>query len=725
MALVFRAERAALAEVEPTGLEWLAIVSSEFGFILIVESALVLLATRLRSRSWWPIFAVGHIGAHGAAIIAQQFFLQTGTALDASLLRYALRNSKDLMGVVASGVDFRLCASISGALFLGSLGFLFSYRGGFRRPLASIEIDPARARLRIYCSAGLGAVLTMLPFALAAPGQWPQRSLLASLLGQRHETHRLDSSDTARPPNSTANKAVEPFRYEPPVLVSHRPVHRPNLLVIVVESLRADMVIPYADESRRSIAPFLAELSEQAWVVDRAYTSQSHTTKALVGIVCGNYARLGMDLEETELGGLQIPCLPHLLGELGYRSAFMQSALGTFEGRRALAKNMGFEHITTQEDLDSSRFQPVGYVAMDEFALLEPIRAYVRNDPDTPYFLTVLTSVTHHPYRLPDSMQPSAHAGTPIENYVAAIHYTDNFLRRLFFDLFGPEGPKDTIVVIIGDHGEAFGEHGRQQHDAVPYEEGTRVPMFILGPNWLGEPRRIEGPRQNLDILPTVLDWLGVRWTGRLPGNSLKGQPRAQRVTSCWYDSYCMTLHEDRMSYVFHFGRRPTQVFDLGKDPRELHDLSPSFDPSEISAIEAGLLRYRDAIDASHAHRSERIGVPATASPGAAVRRPDCMTQCVADSDSATPGLQADCQVSELDLDGSRISIPLCTADALSTSSPICYETRSGEQLHPHCREHGWNLEFVFSRLTPPQVGATMDVRCKLSGRPKFDCPTR
>jgi arylsulfatase A-like enzyme len=64
--------------------------------------------------------------------------------------------------------------------------------------------------------------------------------------------------------------------------------------------------------------------------------------------------------------------------------------------------------------------------------------------------------------------------------------------------------------VILGDHGEGFGEHGLKQHDNTIYDEGLHIPFLIHDPR-RPESRRIEAPVTELDVLPTMADLLGFR----------------------------------------------------------------------------------------------------------------------------------------------------------------------------------------------------------------------
>jgi lipoteichoic acid synthase len=125
---------------------------------------------------------------------------------------------------------------------------------------------------------------------------------------------------------------------------------------------------------------------------------------------------------------------------------------------------------------------------------------------------------------------------------------------------------EETIFVLYGDHGEAFGEHGLYQHDNVAYEEGLRVPLLIHDPqNWQGG-ERVKAPTNQLDVLPTVIDLLGYGVEGgSYSGSSLLGPPPKDRtlMAGCWYERECLASIEGDEKYIYHYGDEPEELFDL------------------------------------------------------------------------------------------------------------------------------------------------------------------
>ena len=137
-----------------------------------------------------------------------------------------------------------------------------------------------------------------------------------------------------------------------------------------------------------------------------------------------------------------------------------------------------------------------------------------------------------------------------------------------------------------------------------------RVPLLMIGPEErIGPPRRIDGLRQHFDLVPTLLDLAGARWSGTLPGRSLfapEGHPRV--LSFCWYPNFCAALREGDRKFVYHFGHRATEVFDLAADPDEMRDLAPTLPPETIEAAERRIVAMKMSVDAFYAQFPEHEG---------------------------------------------------------------------------------------------------------------------
>src|SRR6202030_56676 len=130
-----------------------------------------------------------------------------------------------------------------------------------------------------------------------------------------------------------------------------------------------------------------------------------------------------------------------------------------------------------------------------------------------------------------------------------------------------------TIVVVVGDHGESLGEHGERTHGLFVYEGVTRVPLIIRAPSSRMRGRRVADVVRSVDVMPTVLELLGIPVPSSVAGTSLAARmPGATGEAEL--DTYSETMYPR-----YHFGWSELRAVRAGNykliaAPRpELYDL--------------------------------------------------------------------------------------------------------------------------------------------------------
>ena len=261
----------------------------------------------------------------------------------------------------------------------------------------------------------------------------------------------------------------------------------------------------------------------------------------------------------------------------GYATAHFQTAPAIFENRDGLLRNVGMDYRFTQESITEKHWARLGYLGVDDQAMVLPAVHWMKQQANAgkPFFASMLTIATHHPYASPENIAPIHDVASARKAYVKAVRYTDALVKRLFTEMRKQGLLSNTLVVITGDHGEAFAEHGQIAHNGSSYEEGMRVPLILHG-SMLGAPRVISGLRQHIDIMPTVLDIAGIAYSGMLPGKSLRSDAAGHEelMATCFYQNYCLNhWSKDGKKLLFFYGKRTMQLFDLMTDPTEQHNL--------------------------------------------------------------------------------------------------------------------------------------------------------
>lgn len=394
-----------------------------------------------------------------------------------------------------------------------------------------------------------------------------------------------------------------------------------NVIVVILESVRASATSVY--NADLATTPFLAELSRRSIVVDSMYAVVPRTSAAWVSILQGippstNSAL--MTWAKVEADNSNAPSIPRLLRPLGYKSAFFVPTHMRYEGEGQLIRNMGFDQIISAENFPS--VESVNYFGFEDRTLLRPILDWVdlQRQNNTPFFLAVMTNVGHHKYDVPASFSKRNFTNSSdhdLNNYLNCIAYIDTYIQDLFVGLSERDILESSIVMIVGDHGESFGEHGIRQHAMSMYEESLHVPMIIYAPILVAQGTRSAGVRHQLDILPTIADALRVEIDGIFPfGTSLLSPVPQDR--SIYFSSILedvgIGMRRGDMKYIYNFGRTPLQMYDLSVDPGEKMDIGYTLHDAQAKVVEEEMVGWYERgkkrfIQSVFAHRRPSPGL--------------------------------------------------------------------------------------------------------------------
>jgi phosphoglycerol transferase MdoB-like AlkP superfamily enzyme len=209
-----------------------------------------------------------------------------------------------------------------------------------------------------------------------------------------------------------------------------------------------------------------------------------------------------------------------------------------------------------------------------------------------------MTNVGHHNYQVPSSWPKLSYIESGDENnYLNCIAYIDDFLSRLFREFEQRQLLKSTVFVIVGDHGDSFGEHGVRQRAMTLFEEELHVPALIYAPALFPSGGRISGARQQIDILPTLAHVLGFNLIGgQMPGISLLTQPSEERRVffSTIFDDLSLGMRRGSRKYIYNFGRSLVHVYDLASDKGERRDLASMSSQKDIEAATREMLEWSE-----------------------------------------------------------------------------------------------------------------------------------
>ena len=341
-----------------------------------------------------------------------------------------------------------------------------------------------------------------------------------------------------------------------------------NVIMVILEGVQYKYT-SLAD-SGSDLTPYLATIAKQGVEFSNTRSSLTHTTKALFALLTGWFSSASQDLAETVPAEKHYPGIVMTLSKkAGYRTAFFQSALGNFESRPGLVYNLGFDKFWARNDMnDPNNF--LGYLASDEFSLLKPITEWIKAD-ERPFFLTVLCSVTHDPYEVPEWFETPAKE--PIERYQQSIRYIDSFLAALDVELARLGLTDETIFCVVGDHGEAFGEHGQLGHALIAFDEALRIPFCVRAPLLVEPGNKVTELVSSVDVAPTLLGLLGfeTEMAGFDGINVLGSVPDGRKVYfSGWMQEGPSGFVQGKRKFIYNPADRTSCVYNVSEDPLEL-----------------------------------------------------------------------------------------------------------------------------------------------------------
>jgi len=447
------------------------------------------------------------------------------------------------------------------------------------------------------------------------------------------------------PPENRHTNAVAwgPVRLSGPLAGSTRQ-EKPNVLFILVDTLRADHLTPYG--YRRDTSPEIARaLAKPGAVVESAYSQAPWTLPSVVSFLTSrqpgellgdNFAAYGVPPG--------VPSLAEAMSKRGYET-------GGFFGNRLLHAGNGFAR-----GFDTF-FSPPPEMAVDDnhpdaAELTEKVLPWVEAHRRQPFFLYVHYIDPHDPYDNPEIVDnrspfettpcptcvpgrwmqgvyagkiPLANGERDVEHlkalYDSEIHYADRFIGRLI-DALPPEVLRNTLIVLTADHGEEFHEHGGWKHGFTLYEEQIHVPLIVRWDGHVPAGSRLRGTVRLLDLAPTLVravggkpdpSWEGVDLLPALAGRSplprltafaqhmMIGPLRAAAVL----DGRKLILFNPRTPYTPHneleaylwtqdlHRLKRAELYDLSRDAGERNDLAPS-SPDEVASLQPVIHRQLD-----------------------------------------------------------------------------------------------------------------------------------
>ena len=386
-----------------------------------------------------------------------------------------------------------------------------------------------------------------------------------------------------------------------------------NIILITLDTTRADRMGFLNPKS--TLTPNLDSLAHQAAVFSRAYSQVPLTTPSHATILTGTYPQFN---HVSDLGSplsKDLPYLPDILQQHGYRTAaFVGSQVLDPKGGGAPGFDRGFATYDAPFHARGPGEDRYASVERRGASVVENALAWIRQPAQAPFFLWLHFYDPHDPYDPP----PPYRGRYPLP-YDGEIAYVDSAIGKLLTALRSGGLYDQTLIVVVADHGEAFGEHGERSHGLFLYDETLHVPLLIKLASTGSDRPRIEIRVGLVDIAPTLLQEVGIPTPQAMQGESLLAlmKPSPKRAantksedTSLDRPQYAETDYPYRAfgwsslrawrggKYLYVDAPRP-ELYDQSVDPAAAHNLASS-SPGVAATMAAQLEQFR--------HKTERAG---------------------------------------------------------------------------------------------------------------------
>ena len=403
---------------------------------------------------------------------------------------------------------------------------------------------------------------------------------------------------------------------------------RPDVLVVLLDAARADAFAPFGGPYP---SPALERLAQAGTRFTEAWAPASWTQPSVSALLSGWYP----DSVGTEAWGSSLPAdtprLAELLSAAGYRTVLWHQH-PFYRAQEDLQLGFGTVRWARTNQIDP--VPPAELLFADgrpTFTLVHLLPPHAPYEPPAPFRglfsswydgdLEVTARVLNqfHGRRDPRDLSPDDRRYIR-DRYLENAAYADSLVGRIS-DLLADWGRfEDTLIVVLSDHGESFLEHGRFLHARQLHRESIHVPLVVKWPATVGAYRgAVEQPVSLVDLVPTLVDGLGLETSRRFQGRSLlpaalDGRAAERPVyavtrgaTASWRPPAPQAaLRHGRLKALYEPLTDRLELYDVASDPGETRDLAADRALTalllrqavrEQMALNAGLLRRAEPRD--------------------------------------------------------------------------------------------------------------------------------
>jgi len=311
-----------------------------------------------------------------------------------------------------------------------------------------------------------------------------------------------------------------------------------NVILVVLETTNYNFFLPNGPYIK--YFPTLHKISSQGVYFENFFSPFPRSSKAFFAILTGCYPLTSYKSIIKVAPQIDVPTLFSILKSNGYSTFAGYSGDFNYDRMAEFLDGRGVDRFVDIKD-NKGRYKQISWCADDEL-IYDHLIHWITELPDNgPFFSLLLPMNTHHPFWMPKKELAVVPENNNVDRYLNAMHYQDFLLGKLFRYLEDSRKLDNTIVIVTGDHGAVFktldlvdSKIDTSQFDYTPY----RIPLYIYAP--FESPSNLETDLigNHVDILPTILDMLGISFEKPIQGRSLFDPKIRSRMSFIYTDYY-------------------------------------------------------------------------------------------------------------------------------------------------------------------------------------------
>jgi phosphoglycerol transferase MdoB-like AlkP superfamily enzyme len=344
-----------------------------------------------------------------------------------------------------------------------------------------------------------------------------------------------------------------------------------NVIVFYLESVAAEYMSLYGNPEPTT--PNLDRIvPEKGIMFDNFYIATPYSCKAIIAQMASVYPRLDWKLIVSNPERFDVPLISQVLKQHGFRTCLAHSGYFSWRGRDKFLRPRGCDMMLDAQNIPAEHTSSWG---VGDVPMMQATLDWIDSDREKPFFALVYTIETHHPYATPAAPYDFKVKDPDLKNYLNGLRATDERIAWYMQELEKRGILDDTLIVILGDNGESFGQHNQRMHNFCVYQSNVHVPLVMIHPSLLNQKRHQTSPREQIDVSPTILDILGIPsppvWQGRNLFRPDDGRPT---YFFCVGNYVILGLRDRDWKYHYYLADGSEELFDLTTDQGENNNLA-------------------------------------------------------------------------------------------------------------------------------------------------------